>query len=118
MSRETPDQLSKRLCILALTWILLEANAGFSVSQRHWTPDVTIKQPGLLGDMEVRSSPTCLLTGKRRGVVIGGADVAGLPARQGDSDGWRLAASPTAHLLTGPHALFMRFGAGKRCQKV
>ncbi|KAK9966217.1 hypothetical protein ABG768_003340, partial [Culter alburnus] len=62
-------------------------------------------------------SPTCLLTGKRRGVVIGGADVAGLPARQGDSDGWRLAASPTAHLLTGPHALFMRFGAGKRCQK-
>ncbi len=43
--------------------------------------------------------------------------MAGLLARQGDSDGWRLAASPTAHLLTGPHALFMRFGAGKRCQK-
>jgi len=63
------------------------------------------------------SSPTCLLTGKRRGGYWG-ADVAGLPAGQGDSDGWRLAASPTAHLLTGSHALFMRFGAGKRCQKV
>lgn len=39
---------------------------------------------------------------EKEGVVIGGADVASLPARQGDSDGWRLAAFPTAHLLTGP----------------
>lgn len=48
------SQSSKRLCILALTWILLEANRGFSVSQRLWPPEVTMKQPELFGDMDVR----------------------------------------------------------------
>lgn len=64
------------------------------------------------------SSFTCLLTAG----MEGGSDYWGswwsLPAKHRDSDGWSLAFSSHAHLLTGPHALFMRFGAGKRCQKV